>query len=98
MNYIFWSIVLVPSAAVAATIVPELEVVQKYPGVFQWFLGILLLGALWLVARYIKTSDDNNRRQWEKLDNHETRIARLEGEHKANHGGRRRYDPVERPE
>jgi hypothetical protein len=35
-----------------------------------------------LLARYVKNSDDNNRKQWDRLDNHEVRVTTLETEHK----------------
>jgi hypothetical protein len=43
-------------------------------------LGLLALG--FLLARYINNSDQNNKKQWEKIDNHETRVSVLETEHR----------------
>lgn len=93
MRFLVWFIFSIPLSAYAATVLPEISAVREYPSIFQWFLGLLLLVAIFMANRYIRNSDENNKKQWEKLDNHESRLSRLEGEHHSKHGGRRDYDP-----
>ena len=76
---------------------PPPEFLAEHPEVVSWILGVAIVSALGILGYYVKTSDDNNQKQWNKLDNHETRLSHLEGEHKSYHGGGRRlYDPDER--
>jgi hypothetical protein len=59
---------------------------------FQWVLGLVLLGALYLVSRMIKTSEANNDLQWQNIHSlnemfkkmHDEFIE-LRTEHRMNH-------------
>lgn len=69
--------------------------VQEAPA---WFLLFLLVGAgiaisalfgglLWSIRAILKGIQDDLRALFDKHDNHESRLARLEGKCKAEHGG-----------
>lgn len=96
MKWILNFLLVIPGAAFAASVVPEVEAIRENPGTFQFFIGLVIIAALWLVAKYVRDSDQNNREQWKRIDNHERRISKLEGEHHAHVClGRRAYDNKE---
>lgn len=49
-------------------------------------LAITLIG--FFLNRQLSQSDEDSRRQWEKLDNHESRISHIEGRYGDNAGGK----------
>jgi hypothetical protein len=65
-----------------ATGTPTPEVIRDNSGLFQWILGIALLGNGLFMMRLLKSHD----RLWARGDTQETRLSHLEGEHKAKTG------------
>jgi hypothetical protein len=47
------------------------------------FIGILATIISFFSVRMIKQVDESQKKLWEKFDSHETRLSRIEGEHKA---------------
>jgi hypothetical protein len=84
---------------------PTAAVVKENVDLFTWVLGIAILVVLYLLHRVISAHEDNAKKQWEKLGDHE---GRLNGTEKdivqikqkcadAHPGGQRWYDPPNRP-
>lgn len=86
--------------------------VQEHSDFVSWLFGLALFGLLGMLGFFIKTMHENNKAQWKKmglideetgkirieLSNLNGRINRIEGVCEVRHGGRRFYDPPERPE
>lgn len=89
-------IIMIAIPPVLAADAPPPIFIQENPETSAWLLGVLLLFAVGVLAYYVKTSDSNNKEQWFRINDHETRLSHIEGEHKSNHGGRRAYDPESR--
>lgn len=84
--------ILFPVLAYASDIVPTPDVIAQNASLFQYFLGAVLLFNLWLVSRWIKTSEKNNEKQWESirgtnkvLVSVKEDVAVLKAEHKIYH-------------
>lgn len=82
----------IPVMAYASDAIPSPNVVKEHPAFFSWFLGVVLLVALYLVAKMIKAAEQNNDLQWQAIHAmdrsqkkmHEELIA-LKTEHKFHH-------------
>ena len=80
LNCLIIIISLLPTLCLA-TGVPTPAVIADNAGMFQWILGIALLGNGLFMMRLLKSHD----RLWARGDGQETRLATLEGEHNAYH-------------
>lgn len=76
----------------------SLPFATEHAELFQWFLGLCIVALGFFLHRTLTTIERNNNQQWKAISLMNTRLAVLEGEHKAYHvaGGRRNYDPEER--
>jgi hypothetical protein len=75
---------IAPMLAVGGTVASgELHI--QVPSVGELIITGMLGVIGFLASRYIERTDANTDKQWEVLDNHETRLSHMEGEHKANH-------------
>ncbi len=80
------AVLLIPVAALAGSQLPPPDVVSDNPQLFIWFLGLLLAAFCfsisiigYLLHRGMNQNARNSDKQWNKLDNHETRIGHVEG-------------------
>lgn len=72
---------LIPLLALADN-TPEPQVIRENASLFSWYLGIAIAVIGVMLGRYIYNSDQNNQKQWDKIDSHETRLTTVETEHK----------------
>ncbi len=68
---------LIPTIVLAVG-APAPEILSQNEGLFQWVLGLALLGNGLFITRLLKSHD----RLWERGDNQETRLSHLEGARK----------------
>lgn len=58
----------------------------EHVDLMQVLIGVLFLMVAWFIARTLKKIDANQTRLFEKYDDHEHRLSRLEGSHEARTG------------
>ena len=73
---------------------PSAEAVASNPDLFSWVVGLCFFVICALGGYIARTADkvsqrnhENNRKQWEKLDDHESRLTRVEVKYDMQHGG-----------
>jgi hypothetical protein len=89
------TLALTPLVVLAADIpIPDTKTIQENPHFFQWVVAVSLALALIYVGRHIYQSDQNNKKQWENIDQNRKDIsgvridvAKLQTAHDINHGG-----------
>lgn len=64
---------------------PPVEVVAAYPQLFTWILGVAIFVAVGSMIYHIRRADQNNKEQWDKIDDHGQRISYIEGKCESNH-------------
>lgn len=64
---------------------PPVEVVAAYPHLFTWILGIAIFVAVGSMIYHIRRADQNNKEQWDKIDDHGQRLSYIEGKCESNH-------------
>lgn len=99
MRFVFLLVALIPTIVLAAPSAPSPSVIAQNSELFQWFLGLCILLIGFFLNRTLNTIENNNKQQWKSIGALDKRLSHLEGAHAVNHnGGRRRYDPNDRPE
>jgi len=83
LRCIIMILAVLPALSLASS-TPAPEVIKENEGLFQWVLGIALLGNGIFIGRTLKSID----RLWGRATNIEKRLGRLEGQHDAYHNGR----------
>ena len=103
-TYAFIALFFISSIACAGGVVPTPRLVSENAGIFQWVLGLAILGSLYLVSKLIKTSEANNDLQWKAINSLNMMVKtmhdeflEIKTEHRMNHR-ERRHEEVTRIE
>lgn len=67
-----------------ASDLPSVNFLSDHAELFQWFLGLAIIGNGFFLMRTLNNID----KQWKKLWDIDRRLSHLEGEHKTQHGRR----------